>query len=709
MSFKKSAITLASITLFAPIAFATQENLESNLSTVVQPITIYATRFEQSVDDSLPQTIIITDKEIQKSGLSNVSEVLQKVGGLTVKQNLDGSSNGVIDIRGFGDAADNNVLVLLDGIRLSENEQTSARTSLVPLEAIDHIEITRGGNSVLYGDGATGGTINIVTKSNLDDLTVVTAGVGSYSGLQSSVFHSRKSGEVNLTFFGRQNNNSGYRDNSGTAERSAGFSAINHLSGSDSIGMRATLSNERVKLPGALAISYLNTSPRSTEVPGYTSSAHVNTSSLTFFSTFRLKDDLQFKVDFNHSTKSNDWNYNYDASSVYSGYDPVVNPGQSPIAWGNTNSNSQTNSFSPRFKFDNFITPGGNLIAGYDRREYKRSTQAYKTDSDSSYYNSAFTSTNINDGSYGSQSFKSSGVYVRSELPISNRDTVIVGGRKQDFSQNSASNYYTGGNTASCTPGYCDPSSSSFNNSGSATAYEAQYNRFVQENLKGYLRASKSFRFANLDDNSQAQFSQNNNLSPQTSHDYEAGFTYQDHRFKSKFSLYESHLNNEIGFDGSNNVNFDPTKRQGIETINRYTVNAKLNLTGAVNLSESKFTTGQFSGKTVPGTSKITGSIGAQYQMSPKERLSWQTRISSNAYASGDMNNTQSQRAGYGVNDISYIYSESKWQIIGSVNNIFNKNYTDTAIYKSSYYPLYQLTAYPNPGRNFSLTGRYSF
>jgi len=91
--------------------------------------------------------------------------VLQKIGGLTVRQNLDGSTNGVIDVRGFGDAADNNVLVLLDGVRLSENEQASARTSLIPLEAIDHIEITRGGSSVLYGDGATGGTINIVTKT----------------------------------------------------------------------------------------------------------------------------------------------------------------------------------------------------------------------------------------------------------------------------------------------------------------------------------------------------------------------------------------------------------------------------------------------------------------------------------------------------------------------------------------------------------------
>jgi len=196
-----NALLFLYLAFTATSVFALDEKLETSLNGVTpSAVLIYASRFEEPVENSLPQTFIITDREIQKSGFSNVSEVLQKIGGLTVRQNLDGSTNGVIDIRGFGDAADNNVLVLLDGVRLSENEQASARTSLIPLEAIDHIEIMRGGNSVLYGDGATGGTINIVTKSNLNDLTVVSAGLGSYSTIQSSVFHARKNNDISLTF-----------------------------------------------------------------------------------------------------------------------------------------------------------------------------------------------------------------------------------------------------------------------------------------------------------------------------------------------------------------------------------------------------------------------------------------------------------------------------------------------------------------------------
>jgi iron complex outermembrane receptor protein len=703
MFVKKFVIGLTCLSIFTPVAFSAAENTEKTPIPINQSITIFASRFEQGVDQSLPQTFIITDQEIQKSGSSNVSEVLQKIGGLNVRQNLDGSSNRVIDIRGFGDSADNNVLVLLDGVRLSENEQASARTSLIPLEAIDHIEITRGGNSVLYGDGATGGTINIVTKSNQDNLTVVSAGAGSYGSLQSSVFHAQKNGDLDLTIFGRANNISGYRNNSENAERSLGFSLTNHLSGTDSLGLRLTVNREKNNLPGALPISALNTSPRSAEVPDYKSNIQVISNSLVFFGTFRLEENLVFKFDINHATKSNDWNYNYDASRIYSGYDPAAYPGQSPISSGTSNFNSHTDSISPRIKKENFLVNGGELVAGIDWRGFARTQNSYKTDSDSVLY---YGIPDLYDGSNSNQTFSSKAVYARSSLPIFETDSIVIGARRQNYHQDSFSNYYFGGHVNGCN--YCSPSTYSFISTGSANAFELQYNKNLSRYSKIYFRNSQNFRFANLDDNNNA-FYANSNLKPQTSHDYEAGFVYQDAKLKSSFDVYTSQIRNEIGFDGSSSINYDPTRRQGLETTNRYAVSSQISLIASLNINDSKFTEGQFAGKTVPGASKITGSVGTQYQLNPQQRVSWQTRVSSNAYASSDMSNSQTQRAGYGVHDISYLYSQSHWQIIGSVNNIFNKTYTDTSVYKASYYPLYQLTVYPNFGRSINLMGRYSF
>ena len=54
--------------------------------------------------------------------------------------------------------------MLLDGLRLSEADLESAQLSAIPLESIERIEIVRGAGSVLYGAGATGGTINIITR-----------------------------------------------------------------------------------------------------------------------------------------------------------------------------------------------------------------------------------------------------------------------------------------------------------------------------------------------------------------------------------------------------------------------------------------------------------------------------------------------------------------------------------------------------------------
>ena len=708
----RNSIALVYLMLMTCITSASQEKIEVPIAeTPSSSVVIYATRFEEPVENSLPQTFIITDREIQKSGLSNVSEVLQKIGGLTVRQNLDGSTNGVIDIRGFGDAADNNVLILLDGVRLSENEQASARTSLIPLEAIDHIEIIKGGNSVLYGDGATGGTINIVTKSNLNDLTVVSAGIGSYSNLQSSVFHARKNEDISLTFFGRQLDSNGYRENSGARERSLGFSAINHLSGTSRIGMRAAVSNERDKLPGALPIAYLNKTPKASQVASYSSSARVNTSSITFFAVNNLTNNLQFSVDANHSTKSNASNYKYDASTVYSGYDPNYvsidwgpNIGQSPTSTGYSNYSVHTNSFNPRLKLEDFMTKGGSLIIGFDWREYKRVSNSYKTDSDSNKYLGA---PNIYDGSFGSQVFGTRGIYLRTNLPIIGGDSVVIGVRRQNYHQDSNSYYYFGGNTAGCAGGNgCDPSIYPFTSSGISSAYELQYNKLISETIKVYMRNSRNFRFANLDDNGAAN---SNNLKPQTSRDNEVGLVFENKSFKSSVNYFSSRFSDEIGFNGISNVNLDPTMRHGVESLNRYSLNSRINLLSSLNLVQSKFTRGDYSDKKVPGTSSFSGSISAQYQFNAKERLGWQTRFSSYAYASSDMSNTQTHRAGYGASDFNYVYSERQWQVIGSINNVLNKNYADTAIYKRDYYPLYQLTVYPALGRNFSLSGRYSF
>ena len=100
-------------------------------------------------------------RRVERERLENISITL---GGVYGRQSLNGSSDFGLDLRGFGTNSSQNMVIVVDGVRLSENELSNAILSTIPVDSVDRIEITRGGASVLYGDGATGGVINIVTK-----------------------------------------------------------------------------------------------------------------------------------------------------------------------------------------------------------------------------------------------------------------------------------------------------------------------------------------------------------------------------------------------------------------------------------------------------------------------------------------------------------------------------------------------------------------
>src|SRR6185295_8271289 len=86
--------------------------------------------------------------------------------------------------------ATSNTLVLVNGRRLNDIDIAGVDFSAIPRESIERIEITRGNSgAVLYGDGAVGGVINIVTKDalNLPPSARIQGGFGSFNYRDASV------------------------------------------------------------------------------------------------------------------------------------------------------------------------------------------------------------------------------------------------------------------------------------------------------------------------------------------------------------------------------------------------------------------------------------------------------------------------------------------------------------------------------------------
>ena len=135
---------------------------------------------------------VITAQEIERSPGQSLQDLLAREPGVQMT-NLFGSVNGArssVDMRGFGAAGTSNTLVLVNGRRLNDIDMAGVDFSAIPKNSIERIEITRGNSgAVLYGDGAVGGVINIVTKNAVDlpPSARVQAGFGSFNYREGNV------------------------------------------------------------------------------------------------------------------------------------------------------------------------------------------------------------------------------------------------------------------------------------------------------------------------------------------------------------------------------------------------------------------------------------------------------------------------------------------------------------------------------------------
>ena len=115
--------------------------------------------------------ISIIDEAILKENYNkNLPQILEMYSGVEIRRLYDGveGTNSSIDMRGFGEASKSNVLILVNGNRLNEIDMSNVSFSHIPITSIERIEIVRGGSgATLYGSGAVGGSINVITKNDL--------------------------------------------------------------------------------------------------------------------------------------------------------------------------------------------------------------------------------------------------------------------------------------------------------------------------------------------------------------------------------------------------------------------------------------------------------------------------------------------------------------------------------------------------------------
>lgn len=146
--------------------------------TPMELVIVTPTRMPQSLDKTIADTTVLDEQDIRQSGAPDVPTLLRSLAGVEVVQS---GGLGKVSSTFMRGTKSDQVLVLLDGVRI--NSATSGTTALehIMLDSIERIEIVRGNVSSLYGSEAIGGVIQLFTRRGHGTPAFnVSAGFGSH-------------------------------------------------------------------------------------------------------------------------------------------------------------------------------------------------------------------------------------------------------------------------------------------------------------------------------------------------------------------------------------------------------------------------------------------------------------------------------------------------------------------------------------------------
>ena len=101
---------------------------------------------------------VISNEQLRARGAVNVTDAITQAAGISAMRH-PGNGGSSLSSRGFTDS--NSVAQLFDGVRQFGGV---GQTFLYDPWAVDRIEVLRGPASVLYGEGAIGGVVNVIPK-----------------------------------------------------------------------------------------------------------------------------------------------------------------------------------------------------------------------------------------------------------------------------------------------------------------------------------------------------------------------------------------------------------------------------------------------------------------------------------------------------------------------------------------------------------------
>lgn len=630
---------------------------------------------------------VISAEDIARSPGATLQDLLSQQAGVQTIS-TSGAKNGsgtTVDLRGFGATATSNTLVLLNGRRLTDIDISGIDFSTIPRDSIARIEITRGNSgAVLYGDGAVGGVINIVTKTGaaLPPTARIEAGFGSYNQREINASGAASKGPFAVSVYSNGVNSDGYRVNDYVRQRNA-IGDLRYTGDQGNVWLNVSGDDQHLGLPGArlvdvnAGINELATDRRGATTPNAFSSKTGGSLTLGVSRTF---DSVELILDGNLRRKD---------QTIFSSL------------FGSDASDLRTlttGSVTPRANIDTrlFGLPT-KITTGFD------------------YYNSSLNakrSMEVSDPPYHTYDLtqQATAIYWQQTTGVLPTTDISFGARLQQ-TKLTARDVYDASAPGSFGP--FDTAATPLNSTETQHALHLGFEHRFSPLLAVFGRVARSFRTPNVDERIGVNaFPVDFNLKTQTSRDVEGGARGHLGPLDWQTSVYQMELTNEILFIPfppiGADINLDPTRRFGVENSATWRLSDSVSLKGGATYTRATFREGLYTGNDIPLVSRWTGNVGVNWDIYRKLAVfDAVLRYVGPRRMDNDQANFQPLIPSHTTLDIRL---GGEWQRLFwslAVQNLFNVYYFDYAVASSATFNRYN--AYPLPGRTFMAKAGVTF
>jgi iron complex outermembrane recepter protein len=649
--------------VFAATAFmsaAMAHAAETALPTT-PPVTVTATRIDDVASRHLIGGRVVTADDIARSRATTLPELLQSIPELR-RRELPNSPNTLVDLRGFGSFGDQNTLVLRDGVRLREYEQLTVNWAAIPLASVERIEILPASSAVLYGSGAIGGGINIVTKAARANSRGGYAGGGlaSYGTREVSAGASARGDIVAVRGYGSHFEAEGYRDNSRVRIDNA-QGDLRWAGDARSLTLKLGADDQLNGIPGILTEAQIAANRRQSATLGDVATQRGH------YATLAALSDLGQA----HVVADLTYRQRETAAALLVRTPRASNVETEVRGW----------TFTPRVRLKpSLVASDDDFIAGFDWDDWTFDATAGPA---------------VVSKPHSTQ--RSSALYGHYAFTWPTQTRIAIGAREQRarYGAEDIVNRAAAGTLRR-----------------TLHAWDLSVRQVLGPAVSLYVRRGASFRLPNVNDNFNQTLARLTLLEPQTAREWEAGMQGGTGPLRYSVSAYRAELDNEIFFDpvtlGSRNRL--PTDREALELDARLQAHSTLDLYANATWTDARFRTGTvrdvpISGKRVPLAPRLLLSSGARWAFASRAHAVLDVRYSGPMIFDSDEANTFGREiAGYTLVDLRLAMRERAWALNAGIRNVFDRKYLGYGVFTGR--PTY--SAFPAQQRTFFVSAQYT-